>query len=177
MKTTRAVRLAAPLALALCLAAPEANAQFGNSGDLAILAVLIAPPALASLIFDVVNLGTLANGHAFRGPAISGTVFGGVTTLLSFLALAAGVTSSSAYEYFIPLGATGVALGLSSVLLGVYAITRPPPPSSPRSHIESGGPVDHQVPGTRASGDVIFAPSVYAVKGGLGAAAMLNVAL
>lgn len=165
MKPARAVRLAAPLALALCLAAPEAKAQFGGGGDAAILMVLIAPPAVAALIFDTVNVATLANGYAWRGSAITGTVFGGVTTLLSFLALAAGLTGASTWEYFVPIGATGIALGLSSVLLGVYGLTRPPPPG-PGARVAA-----------RASGEVTFLPTVYAVRGGLGAAALLSVSL
>lgn len=171
---TRTLKLAAPLALALCLLAPQARAQSGGSGDLAVLAVLIAPPALASLIFDTVNLVTVAGGYSYRGSAISGTVFGGVTTLLSFLALAAGLTSSFNDEYFVPLGATGIALGLSSVLLGVYSLTRPGPPP-PGIRTEVAAPVV-QAP-SRPSGEVTFVPTVYAVRGGFGAAGMLTISL
>jgi hypothetical protein len=170
---TKTVKLAAPLALALCLAAPQARAQSSGSGDLAVLAVLIAPPALASLIFDTVNLVTVAGGYSYRGSAISGTVFGGVTTLLSFLALAAGLTSSFSYEYFVPLGATGVALGLSSVLLGVYSLTRPPPPTEVRTGLNA--PVVRAP--SRPPGEVTFVPTVYAVRGGLGAAGLLSISL
>lgn len=166
MSSARALTLAAPLALALCLAAPQARAQSGGGGDAAILMVLIAPPALASLIFDAVNLATLANGYAWRGPAITGLVFGGVTTLLSFLALAAGLTGASTWEYFVPIGATGIALGLATVLLGIYSLTRPPPPNLGVRPLAA-----------RAAGEVSFLPTVYAVRGGLGAAALLSVSL
>jgi hypothetical protein len=171
MRLNRSMRLAAPLALALCVAAPEARAQFGSgSSDYVLMSILVAPPALASLICDIVSVATLTNGYAYRGSAVTGTVFGGVTTLLSFLALVAGLTSSGVFEFWVPVGSVGIAMGLGSVLLGIYAITHPPP--------DKPGTIDGpRAPQVRAPGEVTFLPTVFAARGGFGAAGLLTVSL
>jgi hypothetical protein len=83
----------------------------------------------------------------------------------------AGLTSSGVFEFWVPVGSVGIALGLGSVLLGIYGITRPPP-DKPGSIDGPRAPQVHRRPG-----EVTFLPTVLTARGGFGAAGLLTVTL
>lgn len=179
MRAARALAVAAPLALALCLWAPRAEAQ-NNNLNLEMLGVLLAPPAVAALICDFVTIGTLTTGHAYRGSTITGTIMGGVTTLFSFLAMAIALTSPNLFPVWIPASSVGLALGLGSVLVNIYGIAHPPPPEpepARRLDLPSGGYRGRDPRSGAGRERVRFYPSVWVDRGGAGALGTIAVAL
>jgi hypothetical protein len=107
--------------LAIVTLAGRAWAQ----GNEAIVALIVAPPGTMALVLDAAMLYTLVpSGTASRGAAITNLVFGSITLALSAFSLIPNAFGASSDAGTV-LAGTGVAVGVASIGLSIYALMHP----------------------------------------------------
>jgi hypothetical protein len=112
-------------ALAISLLwASAARAQ--ASGSELSLAIILGPPSLANVGFDIVLARELAaEGTAPRGGAITAMVFSALGAIASAICLSVGLETTNASPLWKGLSAASLGFDLASMALAVYAIAHP----------------------------------------------------
>jgi hypothetical protein len=114
------------LALTLVIAAAEARAQAPGTEIGGVL--IVGPPALLAVAVDASLLYSLVpKGNARRGSSITGLAVGSVTAIIGAGMILAGVGSLDTTATWMAIAATGLAVGVGSIGLALYAFLHPEP--------------------------------------------------
>jgi hypothetical protein len=119
------------IALALVIGATQARAQAPGSEIGGVL--IVGPPALLAVAVDASLLYSLVpKTNARRGSSITGLAVGSVTAIIGVGMLIAGIGSLDTTTTWMAISATGLAVGVGSIGLSLYAFFHPEPePDAP----------------------------------------------